>query len=150
TLQQWLQTEPDAAARLRVSRHLVLATFGPFFTARQVHGEPHPGNYLVLPDGRLGVLDFGSVRALPPEPVERVRQLLLALSTGASVALGALASAAWFPVDMPQDEGLAFLARLAEHSARLLPVDHCAFAQHQIAKDTRDFLARNVGRALKV
>ncbi|HLT30794.1 MAG TPA: AarF/ABC1/UbiB kinase family protein [Myxococcaceae bacterium] len=150
TLQQWLQTEPDAAARLRVSRQLVLATFGPFFTARQVHGDPHPGNYLVLPDGRLGVLDFGSVRAFPPEPVELVRKLVVALSSGTSLDLVALARAAGFTVDMPQDEGQAFLARLAELSTRPLQVDHYDFAQDQMAKDTRDFMARNVGRALKV
>lgn len=31
-----------------------------------LHADPHPGNFLFLPDGRLGVLDFGSVKTLPP------------------------------------------------------------------------------------
>jgi predicted unusual protein kinase regulating ubiquinone biosynthesis (AarF/ABC1/UbiB family) len=30
-----------------------------------LHADPHPGNYRVLPDGRLGVLDFGAVARLP-------------------------------------------------------------------------------------
>ena len=30
-----------------------------------LHTDPHPGNFRLLPDGRLGVLDFGSVLALP-------------------------------------------------------------------------------------
>ncbi|MCW2614736.1 MAG: transporter ATP-binding protein [Frankiales bacterium] len=30
-----------------------------------LHTDPHPGNFLALPDGRLGVLDFGSSLALP-------------------------------------------------------------------------------------
>lgn len=30
-----------------------------------LHADPHPGNYRLLPDGRLGVLDFGAVAALP-------------------------------------------------------------------------------------
>ncbi|MGN6243144.1 MAG: AarF/UbiB family protein, partial [Motilibacteraceae bacterium] len=30
-----------------------------------LHADPHPGNYRVLPDGRLGVLDFGAVSRLP-------------------------------------------------------------------------------------
>ncbi len=30
-----------------------------------LHGDPHPGNYLVTPDGRLGVVDFGLVSRLP-------------------------------------------------------------------------------------
>lgn len=30
-----------------------------------IHADPHPGNFRRLPDGRLGVLDFGSVGELP-------------------------------------------------------------------------------------
>jgi predicted unusual protein kinase regulating ubiquinone biosynthesis (AarF/ABC1/UbiB family) len=30
-----------------------------------LHTDPHPGNFRVLPDGRLGVLDFGSALPLP-------------------------------------------------------------------------------------
>ncbi|AOS61810.1 ABC1 kinase family protein [Actinoalloteichus hymeniacidonis] len=30
-----------------------------------LHGDPHPGNYMLLPDGRLCVLDFGAVARLP-------------------------------------------------------------------------------------
>jgi predicted unusual protein kinase regulating ubiquinone biosynthesis (AarF/ABC1/UbiB family) len=30
-----------------------------------LHADPHPGNFLLLPDGRLGVLDFGACARLP-------------------------------------------------------------------------------------
>lgn len=30
-----------------------------------LHADPHPGNFRVLPDGRLGVVDFGAVARLP-------------------------------------------------------------------------------------
>jgi predicted unusual protein kinase regulating ubiquinone biosynthesis (AarF/ABC1/UbiB family) len=30
-----------------------------------LHADPHPGNYLLMPDGRLGVVDFGAVKELP-------------------------------------------------------------------------------------
>lgn len=33
-----------------------------------LHTDPHPGNFRVLPDGRLGVLDFGSTLVLPGMP----------------------------------------------------------------------------------
>lgn len=32
------------------------------YTLRAIHADPHPGNYLFSPDGRVGVLDFGCVR----------------------------------------------------------------------------------------
>jgi predicted unusual protein kinase regulating ubiquinone biosynthesis (AarF/ABC1/UbiB family) len=31
----------------------------------RIHGDPHPGNFRRLPDGRLAVLDFGSTEAVP-------------------------------------------------------------------------------------
>ncbi len=32
---------------------------------RMLHADPHPGNFRLLPDGRLGVMDFGAVDRLP-------------------------------------------------------------------------------------
>jgi predicted unusual protein kinase regulating ubiquinone biosynthesis (AarF/ABC1/UbiB family) len=42
--------------------HAVYA--GPELTGL-MHADPHPGNFLLLPDGRVGVLDFGAVKQLP-------------------------------------------------------------------------------------
>lgn len=33
--------------------------------ARMLHADPHPGNFRLTPEGRLGVLDFGAVNRLP-------------------------------------------------------------------------------------
>ncbi|MEV7967034.1 AarF/UbiB family protein [Sphaerisporangium sp. NPDC088356] len=33
--------------------------------AGMLHADPHPGNFRILPDGRLGVLDFGAVNRMP-------------------------------------------------------------------------------------
>jgi len=33
--------------------------------AGMLHADPHPGNFRVMEDGRLGVLDFGAVNHLP-------------------------------------------------------------------------------------
>jgi predicted unusual protein kinase regulating ubiquinone biosynthesis (AarF/ABC1/UbiB family) len=30
-----------------------------------LHADPHPGNFRIMPDGRLGVVDFGAVARLP-------------------------------------------------------------------------------------
>ncbi|HVA59410.1 MAG TPA: AarF/ABC1/UbiB kinase family protein [Mycobacteriales bacterium] len=45
-----------------------------------LHADPHPGNYRLLPDGRLGVVDYGAVNRLPdglPEPIGRLARLAL-------------------------------------------------------------------------
>ncbi|MCW2587235.1 MAG: hypothetical protein JWN55_2751 [Frankiales bacterium] len=69
------QPQRDQAARL-------LAQFlfsGPVL-AGLLHADPHPGNFRLLPDGRLGVIDFGAVNRLPdgaPEPIGRLSRLAL-------------------------------------------------------------------------
>jgi predicted unusual protein kinase regulating ubiquinone biosynthesis (AarF/ABC1/UbiB family) len=45
-----------------------------------LHADPHPGNYRLLEDGRLGVLDFGAVNRLPdgiPRPIGELARLAL-------------------------------------------------------------------------
>ncbi len=54
------QEERDAAG----TRYLRFLFSGPTRVG-MLHADPHPGNYRVLPDGRLGVLDFGAVAQLP-------------------------------------------------------------------------------------
>src|SRR4051794_832667 len=41
--------------------------FGTLMHTRRVSGDPHPGNYLLLDDGRVGFLDFGLMRDVDPE-----------------------------------------------------------------------------------
>ncbi|MBA2767635.1 MAG: AarF/ABC1/UbiB kinase family protein [Sporichthyaceae bacterium] len=50
------------------------------------HADPHPGNVLLLADGRLGLLDFGSVGRLGASTRVAVRQLLVAVDRGDSAA----------------------------------------------------------------
>ncbi len=41
-----------------------------------LHADPHPGNFRVTPDGRLGVLDFGAVAELPDGLPQAMGRLL--------------------------------------------------------------------------
>src|SRR5205823_238928 len=43
------------------------------------HADPHPGNVLLTPDGRLGLVDVGMVARVTPELRERLIRLLLAV-----------------------------------------------------------------------
>ncbi|MDO5498396.1 MAG: AarF/ABC1/UbiB kinase family protein [Propionibacteriaceae bacterium] len=49
-----------------------------------LHGDPHPGNFKVMPDGRLGVVDWGLVSRLPDGlPPAMGRLLRIAVAGGA-------------------------------------------------------------------
>jgi ubiquinone biosynthesis protein len=43
------------------------------------HADPHPGNVLLLPDGRLGLIDVGMVARVTPEMREHLIRLLMAV-----------------------------------------------------------------------
>ena len=82
TLLDAIESQAGEEERFRIARLLVFAIWGPFFTDRLIHVDPHPGNFLVLPDGRLGVLDFGATKRLS-EPFAAVyRGFLHALANG--------------------------------------------------------------------
>lgn len=68
--------ERDAAGT-----RMALLHFSAPARAELLHADPHPGNFRMLPDGRLGVLDFGAVARLPgghPEVIGRLTRLALA------------------------------------------------------------------------
>ena len=51
------------------------------------HADPHPGNVLLLADGRLALLDFGSVGRLDAQQRSALQSLLLALGRADPAAL---------------------------------------------------------------
>jgi ubiquinone biosynthesis protein len=51
------------------------------------HADPHPGNVLLLADGTLGLLDFGSVGRLDVSLRDGLRELLVAIDRGEPAAL---------------------------------------------------------------
>src|SRR5438105_2784857 len=63
-LLELMESDAPGDERFRVARLLIFAIWGPFYAARLVHSDPHPGNFFVLPRGKLGVLDFGSTKML--------------------------------------------------------------------------------------
>ena len=46
------------------------------------HGDPHPGNLLVLRDGRIGLLDFGLAKSLPPGFGASLARMFAAAASG--------------------------------------------------------------------
>ena len=73
-------TGGSPAERNAMGRLLALFHFSSPARAGLLHSDPHPGNYLLLPDGRMAVIDFGAVARLPDGlPVTFGRMTRLAL-----------------------------------------------------------------------
>lgn len=64
-LKEFLQTNPSQELRNKIGQ--ALWDFYNFqqHELRAVHADPHPGNFLITPDEKLGVIDFGCIKELP-------------------------------------------------------------------------------------
>jgi ubiquinone biosynthesis protein len=68
------------------------------------HADPHPGNILLLADGRLGMLDFGSVGRLDSALRAAMQRLLLAVDSGDALYLcDAVLEVMTAPEDVDED-----------------------------------------------
>lgn len=83
-----------------------------------LHADPHPGNFKVLPDGRLGVVDFGLVARLPDGlPVEIGRTLRIAESGDAESAVRVLRREGFLTRDVDAQLVMDYLSPFVEPAA---------------------------------
>jgi predicted unusual protein kinase regulating ubiquinone biosynthesis (AarF/ABC1/UbiB family) len=82
---EWLESESSLAQiitdgtqdeRDRYGEAYVRFLFAGPMRAGMLHADPHPGNFRIMPDGRLGVVDFGAVARLPEGLPETMGRLL--------------------------------------------------------------------------
>mgnify|MGYP000706119762 CR=1 FL=1 len=66
-LDEWLATSPTQEEKNYFGQILFDFFFHSFFELCHVHADPHPGNYLFMEDGKVGILDFGCVRKIDKE-----------------------------------------------------------------------------------
>jgi len=158
---EWLDGTPLAQVisagtqeeRNRAGMLLVRFLFSGPVRAGLLHADPHPGNFRLLPDGRLGVLDFGAVDRLPDGlPTIFGKMLWLMHTDGDLEAVqqelrdqGFLRSG----VSVDLDELRAFLAPLAEPSR----TESFAFSREWMrgeAVRVTDLRSANVARRLNL
>ncbi|MCM2333109.1 MAG: AarF/ABC1/UbiB kinase family protein [Anaeromyxobacteraceae bacterium] len=72
---------PDSGHDLeKLARTIIEASFRQLFEDGLFHGDPHPGNILVLPGERIALLDFGLVGRLTRVQQEALVTLILAVA----------------------------------------------------------------------
>jgi predicted unusual protein kinase regulating ubiquinone biosynthesis (AarF/ABC1/UbiB family) len=65
-----IRTEPDAI-RDRIGEIVFRFYYGSMFRHGRFSGDPHPGNMILLDDGKVAFLDFGLFKSVEPEITER-------------------------------------------------------------------------------
>lgn len=72
-IQEWIEGVPMAEIirhgtteqRDLIATLLAELTFDAPRRLGLMHGDAHPGNFMLLPDGRMGIIDFGAVAPMP-------------------------------------------------------------------------------------
>ncbi|WP_337045182.1 ABC1 kinase family protein [Emticicia sp. 17c] len=75
-LKEFLDTNPSQEIRNQIGQALWDFYDFQMHTLRKVHADPHPGNFLMTPDGQLGVIDFGCIKVIPDDYYENYFALM--------------------------------------------------------------------------
>lgn len=71
----YLATNPPQAQRDRLAHLIFQSAIRLYYASRMIYADPHPGNYLFMPDGRLGVIDFGCCHTFTDEEWDYVSEV---------------------------------------------------------------------------
>jgi predicted unusual protein kinase regulating ubiquinone biosynthesis (AarF/ABC1/UbiB family) len=69
-LKAYVASGPAQQERDRFGSLIVRAGMRLCYRAHMLSSDLHPGNFLFMPDGRLGLIDFGCVRRYTPDEVD--------------------------------------------------------------------------------
>ncbi len=66
-LDEFLKTNPTQEIRDKIGQAMWNFYEYQVHIHKAVHADPHPGNFLMMEDGRLGIIDFGCVKEIPED-----------------------------------------------------------------------------------
>jgi predicted unusual protein kinase regulating ubiquinone biosynthesis (AarF/ABC1/UbiB family) len=109
----------DEAVRDRYGEIVFRFFFGLLYRDRIALGDPHPGNYLLRPDGRVAFLDFGLVRNVDADRVACEAAIALAARERDADGLkAALIGAGYLPADRAASVDAELALRLMRHAIK--------------------------------
>ena len=91
--------------------------FGLVHHTGRVAGDPHPGNYLLLDDGRVGFFDFGLMRVLDRAYLDREASVAVAIDAGDAQGVHAALSELGYLPEPATFEPEALMAQIAAMGA---------------------------------
>ena len=92
--------EMDAATRDRFGEIVFRFFFGSLYRNGHFSGDPHPGNYRLMPDGRVAFIDFGMTKRVTREDLEaEVEAIRLGMGGDAEGLHRQLGSMGFFRLD---------------------------------------------------
>ena len=75
-LKEWLAQNPSQKEKNKIGQALWDFYAFQIHVLKQVHADPHPGNFIITPDNQLGIIDFGCVKVIPDDFYEQYFKLM--------------------------------------------------------------------------
>jgi predicted unusual protein kinase regulating ubiquinone biosynthesis (AarF/ABC1/UbiB family) len=111
--------QADEAQRDRYGEIVFRFFFGLVYRHRIALGDPHPGNYLLRPDGRVGFLDFGLLRDIDAGRVAAEAEIARAVREKDAARLkAALVGGDYLPADRADSVDSEFALRLMRRAIK--------------------------------
>lgn len=130
----------DQATRDRFGEIVFRFFFGSLYRDGDFSGDPHPGNYKLLNDGRVAFFDFGMTKQIPQERLEHEKGAIRAsLENDAAHVREELATLGFLTAEDPNIDSQELLAYM-----RAL---HGWHAEDRLFRITRDYVAGLVSGA---
>jgi aarF domain-containing kinase len=137
-----LPTEAIELERDRLGESFLLLLFVEFFVFRKVQSDPNPSNFVVCPDGRLGLLDFGAVTEFSSELIENYRSLMTAALQGANADLIAISQRMGFLTEDASDDARKSFLRILALAAKPLSMSAYDWGSEKLSVAVREEAVR--------
>jgi predicted unusual protein kinase regulating ubiquinone biosynthesis (AarF/ABC1/UbiB family) len=118
-LDELLAHNPPQELRNEFARKITRGWYRMLFTGRMIQADVHPGNFLFMDDGRLGLLDFGFMLHIDDTLWELLRKMDRPLTTGRPEDLrAAMKEWSWISDDPADSERLKVSEKFADWNWR--------------------------------
>jgi aarF domain-containing kinase len=118
-LEEFLSTHPSQELRNEFARKMLHAWYRMLFAGRLVYADIHPGNFVFMEDGRLGLIDFGFMIELDDTLWDLFRKMDRPLTTGRrDDRIAAMKEWSWIGDDPADQDRLRLSDEFADWSWR--------------------------------
>jgi predicted unusual protein kinase regulating ubiquinone biosynthesis (AarF/ABC1/UbiB family) len=116
-LDEFLAGDPPQELRNEFARKMLRAWYRMLFAGRVLYVDFHPGNFIFMEDGRLGVIDFGCMVELDDTLWELFRKMDRPLTTGRRAdRVAALKEWSWIGDDPADEDRVRLTEQFADWS----------------------------------
>jgi predicted unusual protein kinase regulating ubiquinone biosynthesis (AarF/ABC1/UbiB family) len=135
--------------RWRITQQLTQAIYGPFLVYGVIHADTHPGNFVVRPNGTLGLLDFGSIKTFSERFRDLYRRALTLALQRRDLDLVALLREGGFTITLDDERARELLDEIADIVIRPIRQRY-DFADDVIAEELRRLMMRHATELMRI